>query len=97
LGLLTRKRKGEISLEVIPDLPEDAFELARFWMTTERSYVAVAYEKQWPPELFGSIMVESITTAARSVAAHTGLTQEEALQAIWRGFDEERERLKDVH
>jgi hypothetical protein len=69
--------------------------MARLWVNSERSYVAVAYKKEWPPELLGSLLVESMYTAAAVVAAHTGLTEDEALERLWRGFDEERERLKD--
>ena len=69
--------------------------MARVWVNSKRSFVAVAYKKEWPPELLGSLLVESMYTAATAVAAHTGLTENEALERLWRGFDEERERLKD--
>ena len=62
----------------------------------KQSFVAVAYKKEWPPELLGSLLVESIYSAAAGVAKQTGLTEDEALERIWRGFDEERERLADV-
>jgi hypothetical protein len=93
--VFSEARSGEISLETLPDLTADAFEMARLWVNSERSFVAVAYKREWPPELLGSLMVESMHTAAAAVAAHTGLTEGEALERLWCGFDEERERLKN--
>ena len=87
------KHSGEISLEALPALTSDAFEMLRLWVNSERSFVAVAYKKEWQPELLGSLLVEGFYTAAGAVAAQTGMTEGEALQRLWRGFDEERERL----
>ena len=85
---------GEISLrETLPDLPDDAFELARFWVNSQRSYVAVSYADRWQPELLGSLLVESIHTAAAAYASHMTMSEDEALDRMWRGFDEERGRL----
>jgi hypothetical protein len=84
---------NEIGLESLPDLTPDAFEIMRFWVNSSRSFVAVAYRQEWTPELVGSLLVEGFYTAAAGVAAQTGLTEQEALRRLWRGFDEERERL----
>src|SRR5690606_27508469 len=85
---------GEIPLrDSLPDLTEDAVELARFWVNSDRSFVAVAFEKNWTPELLGSLLVESVHTAAFAYAAHTTLSEEDALERMWSGFDEERMRL----
>lgn len=85
---------GEIPLQTtFRDLTDDAFELARFWVNTERSFVAVGRPEQWQPELLGSLLVESVHTAASAYAAQTGMTEKEALARMWNGFDEERRRL----
>ena len=93
MGLFSPKHEGEISLDALAGVTPDAFELTRLWVNSERSFVAVAYRKEWPPELLGSLLVESIYTAADAVAAQLGLTETEARDRIWRGFDEEREKL----
>jgi hypothetical protein len=90
----TEAHSGEIPLRpTFPNLPDDAFELARFWVNSERSFVAVGRPQQWDPELLGSLLVESVHTAAVAYAEQNGMPQDEALSRIWRGFDEERERL----
>ena len=86
---------NELPLDVISDLPADAIELARLWVNSDRSYVAVGYPERWSPELIGSLLVESAHTIAAAYAAEANMSEEEALAAIWRGFDEERERLDD--
>ena len=85
----------ELPLEVLSDLPPDAVELARLWVNSKRSYVAVGYPDGWSPELIGSLLVESAYTVAKAYAAQSDLSEAAALNAIWRGFDEERERLND--
>ena len=85
--------EGELPLEMMGNLPPSAFELARFWVDSNRSYVAVGYPEKWSPELLGSLLVESVHTAAVAYAQQTELPEQEALDAIWRGLDEERERL----
>ncbi len=86
--------KGEIPLRAtFPDLSDDAFELARFWVSAEKSFVAVGRPIDWRPELLGSLLVESIQTAAVAYAAQTDLSEAEALARIWVGIDEERGRL----
>ena len=85
---------GEIPLrETFPNLTADAVELARFWVNGERSFVAVGMQREWPPELLGSLLVESVVTAATAYAAQSGLSEDEALARMWSGFDEERGRL----
>jgi hypothetical protein len=86
---------NELPIEIIPDLPANAMELARLWVTTERSYVAVGYPDRWTPELIGSLLVESAYTVAAAYAAQGDMSEADALDAIWRGFDDERERLKN--
>jgi hypothetical protein len=87
---------GEIPLRAtFPNLPDDAFEIARFWVNSERSFVAVGSLLKWEPELLGHLLVESLHTAAAAYAQESGITAEEALSRMWRGIDEERERLKN--
>jgi hypothetical protein len=96
VGLFSQKHEGEIPIGKFNDLAPDAIELARLWVNSERVNAYVAYKPEWPPELFGSLLVETIYTAAGAIAQFTGLSEEEARTRIWQGFDEERERLKDV-
>jgi len=97
VGLFSRKHEGEIEIEKFNDLGPDAFELARLWINSERVQAYVAYKQEWSPELLGSLLVETVYTAAGAVAAHLNLSEDEARQRIWRGFDEERERLANGH
>lgn len=86
---------GAISLKEHVDLSDDYLELARFWISPEqgRSYVVTSILERWRPELFGSLLVESVHTAAAAYAARGGMTEEDALQRIWSGFDAERANL----
>jgi hypothetical protein len=88
--------------KVHPDLPRDATELARVWVNSERSFVAVGFQREWSPELFGSLLVECLHTAADAYSVATGMPPEETLRLLWKGLDDERESLstnpsKDVH
>jgi hypothetical protein len=100
---LERTHPGAISMPaVFPDLPKDAFELARFWVNTKRSFVAIGRPERWSPELLGSLIVESIHTAAQSYAAFGEMSEAEALRRLWDGFDQERAQLassesEDLH
>ena len=95
-GRQTQHHPREIPLrQTFPDLTDDAFELARFWVNGQRSFVAVGRPQQWQPELLGNLLVESLHTAAVAYASQTGMSEEEALTRIWRGVDEERERLNN--
>jgi hypothetical protein len=87
---------GEIQLKGHPGLSDDYTELARFWVSGEqgRSYVLTALEQQWSPELLGALLVEGVQTAAVAFAARDGITEQEALQRIWGGFDDERAALE---
>jgi hypothetical protein len=97
MGLFSRKHEGELDILPFSELQPDSFELARLWVSSERISAFVAYKPEWPPELLGSLLVETIYTAAAAVAAQLGLDEEEARDRIWRGFDEERERLANGH
>ena len=96
MGIFSRKHEGEIPIGKFNDLAPDAIELARLWVNSERVNAFVAYKPEWPPELFGSLLVETIYTAAGAIAQFTRVSEAEARTRIWQGFDEERERLKDV-
>ncbi len=91
---LTKPHPGEITLKAFPDLPSDAWELARFWISSERSFVSVGRYEQWTPELLGSLLIECVHTAAATYAEAGSMTEQEALQRIWNGIDQERDRLK---
>jgi|SRR4051812_10139729 len=87
-----KAHEGEIPLAALPDLPPDAWEIARFWVSEERSFVAVGRPEGWSPELLGSLIVESMCTAASGYAA-SGMSETEALRRMWDGLDQERLRL----
>lgn len=88
-----RPHKGELSLSGHGQLRDDAWELARFWINGERSYVMTALNKSWSPELVGSLLLESARTVAAAYA-HTGaMSEAEAWTRILHGLDEERSRL----
>jgi hypothetical protein len=89
----TNRHPGELPLDVFKDLPADACELSRFWVTGERAYVAVGRSEAWGPELLGSLLVECLHIAAAGYAAQERMSESEALERMWRGLDEERLRL----
>jgi hypothetical protein len=91
---LARTHPGEISLTALPGLPSDAQEVARIWVTSDRSFVAVGRSAAWEPELLGSLIVECVYNAAATYASGGAISQPEALDRLWRGFDEERARLR---
>jgi hypothetical protein len=93
---LSRSHPGEIALDTFQDLPSDAWELARFWVTSERSFVSVGFLKQWAPELLGSLLIECVHNAAASYASLGTIPEDEALARIWRGIDDERQRLVET-
>ena len=97
MGLFSRKHEGELDIQHFDMLGPDSFELARLWVSAERVNAFVAYKPEWSPELFGSLLVETIYTASTAAAAQLGLDEQEARDRIWRGFDEERERLANGH
>jgi autotransporter translocation and assembly factor TamB len=86
---------GAISVKGSPTLTDDYFELARFWVSAKqgRSHVLIGFQDRWDPELLGSLLVESIHTAAAGYAAARDISEDEALRRILQGFDEERARL----
>jgi hypothetical protein len=89
-----RPHPGEIALAAaLPNLPNNAWEIARFWVSTERSFVAIGRLERWSPELLRSLLVESLHTAAATYAGGGSMSEAEALQRLWRGLDEERQRL----
>jgi hypothetical protein len=92
-----RPHDGEIALSVLQDLPATAQEVARFWVSSERSFVAVARAPEWTPELLGSLIVECIYNAAATYAFDGAMSEDEALERLWNGFDKERARLRTTH
>jgi hypothetical protein len=53
----------------------------------------VGIQDRWSPELLGSLLIESVYTAATAYAAAGEMSESEALSRIWQGLDEERARL----
>ncbi|TPE61752.1 hypothetical protein FJQ54_07565 [Sandaracinobacter neustonicus] len=93
--ILGRKAQhpNEIPLKGHDSLTTDFREIARFWVSQERSFVLVAPGVVSSPYLLGSLIVESLHTAAAGYAAMDGYSAEWALAELWRGFDEERARI----
>ena len=90
---LGKRHPGEIDLGIFVDLPKDARELARFWIGADRSFVSVARDQNWTPELLGHLLIECVHNAAASYASAGDMSEGEALKRIWNGIDEERARL----
>ena len=85
---------GAISLVGWTQLTEDFQELARFWVSKERSFVLVAPDHVNSATLLGSLLVECVHTAADGYAAAWNRPRPQVLAELWRGFDEERMRLE---
>ena len=85
---------GEIPLDDWPELASGYAELARFWVSSERAFTLVSPSVTDSPALLGSMLVECVETAADAYAEMGGVTRNEALAELWRGFDEERERMR---
>ncbi len=85
--------EGEIPLEDWPQLASGYTELARFWVSDGRAITLVSPSVAWSPALLGSLLVECVQTAADAYAKMNFTSRAEALAELWRGFDEERERL----
>lgn len=95
IGLGKAEHPGAISIKGRPELGKTAFELARFWINPDegRSHVLVGFQDRWSPELLGSLLIESVYTAAAAYAATGSMSEQEALRRMWLGLDEERARL----
>ncbi len=78
-------------------LGEQYREIARFWVSADRSFVLVAPDVVPSPALLGSLLVECLHTAAAGYAAAGNISEEAALSELWKGFDEERSRLGSPH
>ena len=89
---LRKSQEGEIALDAMRP-PPGAWEIARLWVSHERSFVLTSHDKKWQPELFGSLLVECIHTAAVAFAKTAEMTETEALERIWQGLDAERTNL----
>ena len=88
-----REHPHAIPLAGRAGLTDDFHELARFWVSTERTFVLTAADVVKSPALLGSLMVECIHTAAAGYAATGDISGADALRELWQGFDEERARL----
>ncbi|QJR00747.1 DUF5076 domain-containing protein [Sphingobium yanoikuyae] len=95
IGFRTAEHPGAIALKGGLAPAKNAFELARFWISPDegRSHVVIGFPDQWRLELLGSLLVESVHTAAKAYAQTAQMSEEEALRRIWQGLDEERARL----
>ena len=87
---------AEISIDEWPELNDGYVELARFWVSQERAVTLLAPDVTDSPALLGSLLVECAHTAADAYAQLNNVDREQALAELWKGFDEERERLKNV-
>lgn len=90
---LRPEHRHSIPLTGHAGLDDEYHEVARFWVSAERSFVLVAPHVVTSPALLGSLLVECLHTAAAGYAATGNFTEEAALSKLWKGFDEERSRL----
>jgi Domain of unknown function (DUF5076) len=82
-----------LSLSDWPQLKNNYFELARLWVSDEQSFVIVSPGHLESPALLGSLFAECLRTAADAFAATGNFTPDNALRELWKGFDEERQRI----
>lgn len=95
IGFRKAEHSGAISIGGSSVPSKTSFELARFWVDPEegRAHVFIGFQDRWSPDLLGSLLIESIYTAAAAYAAVSDMSESEALSLIWRGLDDERARL----
>ncbi len=92
---LRRPHKGELPVNFVEPLKDDAWELARFWVNGDRSLVVTGFEDRWSPELIGSLLLECARTVALAFSSRGIMTEQEAWVRILNGLDEERTRLSE--
>lgn len=90
---MAAEHKNAIPLAGWSELTDEHWELARFWVSAQRSFTLVAPDVASSPSLLGSLLVECVHTAAEGFEAAGTMSTAEALAEIWAGFDEERARL----
>jgi len=95
IGFRKAEHPGAISIEGDNAIGKAAFELARFWVNPDegRSHVLIGFQDKWSPELLGSLLIESVHTAAAAYAVTGQMSESEALRRILQGLDDERARL----
>ncbi|WP_379552591.1 DUF5076 domain-containing protein [Erythrobacter sp. W53] len=73
------------------DFLADSVEVARLWVENEGPATCIIQpDKLEDPRHFGLLMVDAIRHGARAYAQCYGISEEDALAAIWQGVDMER-------
>jgi hypothetical protein len=86
------RRDGEIDLSEF-DFLEGANEFARFWAKRDGPTTCVIEPRALgaDPFMFGMAMADAVRHGAKAYAHAVGISETEALERIWAGFDAERE------
>jgi hypothetical protein len=84
--------KNRIDLDGVQVLSADqSVEIARLWVTDRGpSTVFINAGPLADPMAFGVLLADTAHHGARAYARQYGISEEEALAAIWRGLDAER-------
>jgi hypothetical protein len=87
-----------IPIDLVPfaDLLGDGREFLRVWAKGSSTLSFVNPRPIGPdPAMFGTAMVDIARNAAATYAKATGISESEALDRIWEGFDAERNAAPD--
>ncbi len=84
-------RAGEIDVTDY-DFLDDALEFARLWHEPEGPFTCLIEPRNLSPDpfVFGMAMIDTIRHAARAYAQAVGISEDQALERIYEGFDAER-------
>lgn len=89
-----KKKKSLSEIDVNGfDFLEQSTEVARLWVEDNGPATCLIQpDKLAEPEMFGMLMTDTVRHGARAYAQCYGLSEEEALERIWRGVEMEREK-----
>ena len=88
---------GEIDVGSF-DFLKGSTEFARLWHGEGDGLVAIIEPRGIgaDPAIFGMAMVDTIRHGAKAYAHAVGISEEDALERIWAGFDAERDNPTDT-
>jgi hypothetical protein len=90
--LSTGPEKGALQVSGIAALAKSV-EVARLWVENGGpGTFIIDPDRLQSPEMFGMMMTDCVRHAARAYASASGMTEGEALERIWTGLDDERDR-----
>jgi hypothetical protein len=83
---------GALNVEGIAQIASSV-EVARLWVEHKGpGTFIIDPDRLRRPEMFGMMMTDCVRHAARAYATALGISENEALDRIWQGLDEERDR-----